>query len=104
MSISWTLFKLPNFWDLSDLDSKIQKKDNLVKYIITFRYVGLKGFQHGFLIENCLINAGFLDNRTGPITAGTYLVPITEIISSSKQVGSGALLNVNNYVLGFYLN
>ena len=82
----------------------MEKEYILIKYIITFRYVGVKDLQHGLLIENCLINAGFLDNRTGSIIAETYLVSITEIISSCEQVGSGALLIVINYVLGFYLN
>ena len=104
MSISWTLFKLPSFWNLLDLDSFLQKRGNLVKCIITFRYVGVEDLPHAFLIEHCLINVDFLENRTRSITAGEYLESINEIISSCKQVGSGALLIVNNYFLGFYLN
>ena len=104
MSISWTLFKLPGFWNLLDLDSFLEKRGNLVKYIITFRYVGVEDLPHEFLIEHCLINVDFLDNRTGPITAGVYLESINEMISSCKQVESGALFIVNNYFLGFYLN
>ena len=50
------------------------------------------------------MNVGFLGNRAGKIIAGTYLVSITEIISSCEQVGSAAWLIFNNYVLGFYLN
>ena len=55
---------------------------------------------HGFLKENCLIDVNFLKNRTGEVTARAYLVSITEIINSCQQVGSGAFLIVNNYVLG----
>ena len=34
-----------------------------------------------FFIENSSINVEFLNNKTGEITAGAYLVSITEIVS-----------------------
>ena len=68
------------------------------------RYVEVKDLPHAFLIKNRLMNVGFLGNRAGKIIAGTYLVSITEIISSCEQVGSAAWLIFNNYALGFYLN
>ena len=49
-----------------------------------------------FFIENSLINAEFLNNRTGEITVGAYLVSITEIVSDCQQIGTGALLIINN--------
>ena len=87
MSSSWTLFKLPNSWDLLDLDPILQKRGNFVKCIITFRNVGVGDLPHEFLIEHWV-----------------YLVSINEIISCWEQVRNGALLIVNNYFLGFYLN
>ena len=53
-----------------------------------------------FFIENLSINIEFLNIRTGEITAETYLVSITEIVSDCQQIGTGALLIINNYILG----
>ena len=64
-------------------------------------YLGVDDFPHEFLIENGLISVDFLENKTGEITVGVYFVSITEIISSCQQVGSGGLLIVNRYILGF---
>ena len=36
----------------------------------------------------------------GEITAGAYLLSIAEIVNSARQIGTGALLIVNNYILG----
>ena len=52
------------------------------------------------MIENCPINVELLGNKTGEITARAYLLSITEIVSSAQQIGTGALLIVNNYILG----
>ena len=49
-------------------------------------------------IENSSINVEFLNNRTGEITAGTYL--ITEIMCDCQQIGVGALLIIINHILG----
>ena len=51
-------------------------------------------------IENSSINVQFLNIRKGEITAGAYLVSITEIVSDCQQIGTGALLIINNYILG----
>ena len=53
-----------------------------------------------FYTENSAIKVKFLNNRTGEITAGAYLVSITEIVSDCQQIGTGALLFINNYILG----
>ena len=53
-----------------------------------------------FFIENLSINVEFLNIITGEITAGVYLVSITEIVSDCQQIGTGALLIINNYILG----
>ena len=53
-----------------------------------------------FFIENLSINVEFLNIITGEITAGAYLVSITEIVRDYQQIGTGALLIINNYILG----
>ena len=53
-----------------------------------------------FSIKNCSINVKFLKNKTGKITARTYLLSTVEIRNSARQIGAGALLFVSNYVLG----
>ena len=45
------------------------------------------------------MNVEFLNIRTGEITSGAYLVSITEIVKDCQQIGTGALLIINNYVL-----
>ena len=42
----------------------------------------------------------FLENKTGGITAGAYLVSISEIANGAYPNGAGALLIVTNYILG----
>lgn len=96
-SICWNLFKLLRY------DYILQKGDAFFKSIIEFRYFVLEDVLHGLLTENCLIALDFLENRREEIAAGVYVVSITEIISSCRQVGSGILLIVNNYVLGLLL-
>ena len=59
-----------------------------------------KGLPQEFMTENCLINAELLENKTGEITAGAYLLSITEIVNSAQQIETGALLILNNYILG----
>ena len=53
-----------------------------------------------FYIENLSINVKFLNIRTGEITAGAYLLSITEIVSDCQQIGTGTLLIINNCILG----
>ena len=42
----------------------------------------------------------FLENKTGETAAGAYLLCIAEIVNSVRHIGTGALLIVNNYILG----
>ena len=53
-----------------------------------------------FSFKNCSINVEFLENKTGEITVGAYLLSIVEIRNSVWQTGAGALLLVSNSVLG----
>ena len=98
--LSWTLFKSPGLWDKFDLDDILSKGDQLFKFIGKFRYLGIEDLPQEFLIENSLINVQFLENKTGEITAGAYLLSIAEIVNSVQHIGTGALLIVNNYILG----
>ena len=97
ISISCTLFKLSYFKDLIDLDSILQKGYELFKPINEFKSLGVEDLPYEFFMENCLIDVDFLENRTGEVTAGEYLVSVGEIISSCQQVWSGTLPIVNNY-------
>ena len=60
----------------------------------------MENLTHEFFIENSLINVELLNNRTGEITRGAYLVSFTEIMSDFQQIGTGALLIINNYIFG----
>ena len=40
-----------------------------------------------------------LGNKTAEVTTGAYLLSITETVNSVWQIGTGALLIVNNYIL-----
>ena len=51
-------------------------------------------------IKNLSINVEFLNIRTGEITARAYHVSFTEIVSDCQQIGTGATLIINNYILG----
>ena len=52
-----------------------------------------------FLLEAFAVNVQFLEIMTGEITAVTYLLSIVEIVNIVQQIGTGALLIVNNYIL-----
>ena len=56
-----------------------------------------------FLIENSSLNVGFLENKTGEITAGACLLFIVEIVNKVPKIGTGALFIVNNNILGLIL-
>ena len=82
VSLRWTLFKSPALWDKFDLDWILGKGDQLFKFIGKFRYLGTEDLPQEFLTENSLINVQFLENKTGKITAGAYLLSIAEIVNS----------------------
>ena len=99
-SVCWTLFKSASIWDSFGLDCISQKGDLLFKSLNNYRYLGMEDMPQEFFIENSSINVEFLNIRTGEIIAGAYLVSITEIVSDCQQIGTGALLIINNYILG----
>ena len=51
------------------------------------------------MIKNFQINVKLLENKTGEITAEAYLLSIAETVNSAQQIGTGAILIVNNYIL-----
>ena len=55
-----------------------------------------------FSIKSCSINIKLLKNNAGEITTGTYLLSIVEIRNSVRQNDAGALLFVDDYVLGLF--
>ena len=100
LSISWTVIKLPSFWDIFDLDSILYRGDQLFKSLEKYRHLGVEDLPPQFFIENHPMNVEFLENRTGEITAGAYMISITDIVSRCQEKGNGALIIVNQYMLG----
>lgn len=82
------------------MDCILGKGDWLFKCIGKFRYYGIEDLPKEFFIDHYSINVEFLDNKTGEITAGEYLVSITEIKNSVQSSGTVALLIVSKYSLG----
>ena len=76
MSVSWILFKSPGIWDKFELDCILARGDQLFKSIGKFRYLGVEDLPQEFLLENYFMNVEFVENKTGEITAGTYLLSI----------------------------
>ena len=52
-----------------------------------------------FLMENSSINEQFLEHKTVEITAGAYLITISDILNGIQHTGAGALLIVSNFIL-----
>ena len=53
-----------------------------------------------FLLKNYSMDVEFLENKTGEIRVEAYLLSVAEIVNGAQQIGTGALLIVNNYFLG----
>ena len=100
ISVCWTSFNSVSICDSFDLDCILQKRDLLFKSLNKYRYLGMEDLPQEFFIENLSINVEFLNTRIGEITAGAYLVSITEIVNDCQQIDTGPLLIINNYVLG----
>ena len=100
MSLWRTLFKSASTWDSFHLDCILQIEDLLFKSLNNYRFLGMEDLPQEFFIENLSINVEFPNNRTGEITSGAYLVSITKILSDCQLIDTGALLIINNYILG----
>ena len=64
ISVSWTLFKSSGLWNKFDLDSKLDKGDQLFKFTGKFKYLGIKNLPQEFLKENCSITVEFQEDKT----------------------------------------
>ena len=100
ISVFWTSFNSVSICDSFDLDCILQKWDLLLKSLNKCRYLGMEDLPQEFFIETLSINVEFLNIRIGEITAGAYLLSITEIVSDCQQIDTGPLLIINNYILG----
>ena len=105
LSVYWTCLKSASIWDSFDLDWLLQIGDLLPKSFASYRcrYLGIEDLPLEFFIEDSSVNVDFLNNRTTEITAGAYLVSITEIVSDCQHISTGALLIINNYIFGLLL-
>ena len=74
----------------------------MFKFIGKFRYLGMEDLPQRFLVEKSSINVKFLENKTGKITAGTYLISISEIVNGVQQIEAGVPIIVNNYILDLF--
>ena len=84
-----SLFKSVSIWDSFDLDCILQKGDLLIKSRNNYIYLGMEDWPQVVFIENLSINVDFLNDRTGEITAGAYLVFNAEIVSDWRLIGTG---------------
>ena len=100
ISATWALLKSSGLWYKFDLAYISGKRDQLFKFIGKFRYLGIKDLPQELLIEKFSINVEFFEIKTGEITAGKYLLSVTEIVNSLKEIRNSDLLVVNNYILG----
>ena len=90
------MFKSSGLWYKFDIDYILGKGDYLFKFIGEFRYLGMEELPQGFLIVNVSVNVKFLEIELGNITAGGYLLSITEIVNIVQQIGTDVLLINNN--------
>ena len=100
MSVCWILFKSVSIWNSFDLDCILRKGNILFKYLNNYRYLGMEDLPQWIFIENVSINVEFVNIRTTEITAGAYLVSATDIVRDCQQIDTGALVIINNYILG----
>ena len=70
----------------------------MFKFIGKLRYLRVEDLAQEFLVENSSANVKLLQNKIGEVTAGAYLISISEIVNSVQQIGAGALFIVKNYI------
>ena len=100
MALSWTLFKNVAYWNCSDVDTILKNGDNVYKNLNVFRLLDVDELPRQIsTIKGDIVNISFLTNKTGEILLRVYLISVEEIVSNSKDFGTGALLTINNYTL-----
>ena len=70
--VSWTLFKSPSLWDKFNLNSVLNKGDQLFKIIGKFNYFGMGDLPQELLIENCSVNLEFYTIRQKKLQVGIF--------------------------------
>ena len=73
-------------------------RDQLLKFIGKFKYLGMEDLPQKLLVEISSINMEFIESKTGESTAGTYFISVSEIVNGVLQIGAGALLIFSNYI------
>ena len=58
----------------------------MLKYFDNYKYLGMEDLPQEILIEHYSINVVFINNRTRQMTAGAYIVHVTEIVSDCRQL------------------
>ena len=91
MVVYWALFYSASIWDFFGLDCILNIGELLLRYQNNYRYLGMAYLPQDIFIKNSSINVEFLNNRTGEITAESYLVSITEIKRDCQQLGKWTL-------------
>ena len=81
------------------LDCVLGEKDHLFKFIGKPRYLAKEDLPQKILIDNYSVKGDFLENNRGKMTAGAYLMSITKYVNSVQQIGTGALLVVDDHIL-----
>ena len=68
----------------------------MIKFLCKFRYLRIEDLPQKFLIEDFAVNVQFLENKAGKIKAWAYLLSIVELVNSAQEIGTRALLIVDN--------
>ena len=85
VSVTWTLFRSLVMWVKFDFNL-LGKGGHLFKFIGKFRYRGVEDLPQELLVEKPCISVKFLETKTREITAGTYLIPIWEIVNGFQFI------------------
>ena len=100
MSVCWSTFISLALWDSTDLDIMLENGDRLFKSLNQYRLLGADDLPRTVDIYSYSVDIFLLDKKTGDITLNAYLVSLKEIIESSLNIGSGALLIIGGYIFG----
>ena len=71
----------------------------MFKFIGKPRYLAKEDLPQKILIDNYTVKGEFLENNRGKMTAGAYLMSIIKNVNSVQQIGTGALLIVDDHIL-----
>ena len=63
MSVNSILFRSPSLWDKFDIDCILGKGNQLFKFIVKFKYLGMEDLPQDILIVNAVTMWSFLKIR-----------------------------------------